>query len=53
VGGPISAAVPGTNWAALRELARSGLAPIGANTFMSSVPLGDGARYLSSGGALG
>ncbi|MGH2686904.1 MAG: hypothetical protein ACRDJP_15680, partial [Actinomycetota bacterium] len=53
VGGPISVAVPGTNWAALRELTRSGLAPAGGNTFMSSVPIGDGARYLSSGGGLG
>ena len=53
VGGPITVAVPGTNWTALRELARFGLTPIGSNTFMSSVPIGDGARYLSSGGALG
>jgi GNAT superfamily N-acetyltransferase len=53
VGGPITIAVPGTNWTALRELVRAGLAPAGSNTFMSSVPIGDGARYLSSGGGLG
>ena len=53
VGGPINVAVPGTNWAALRELTRAGLAPAGTNTFMSSVPIGDASRYLSSGGALG
>jgi GNAT superfamily N-acetyltransferase len=51
--GPITVAVPSTNWTALRELVAAGLRPIGTNTFMSSRPLGDGSRYLSSGGALG
>jgi GNAT superfamily N-acetyltransferase len=46
-------AVPSSNWAALRELIRLGFAPVGSNTFMASRPLGDGSRYISSGGALG
>lgn len=46
-------AVPSSNWAALRELVRLGFRPIGSNTFMSSRPLGDASRYISSGGALG
>ncbi len=45
-------AVPSTNWSALRELIRTGFAPIGSNTFMASRPLGDPTRYISSGGAL-
>jgi GNAT superfamily N-acetyltransferase len=52
-GGPISVAVPSTNWTALRELLGLGLVPTTINTFLASRPLGDGARYLSSGGALG
>ena len=45
-------AVPSTNWPALRELIHQGFRPIGSNTFMASRPLGDTARYISSGGAL-
>lgn len=45
-------AVPSSNWTALRELVRLGFKPIGSNTFMASRPLGDPARYISSGGAL-
>jgi hypothetical protein len=48
----VSVAVPSPNWSALRELIRMGFAPIGSNTFMASRPLGDPARYISSGGAL-
>jgi GNAT superfamily N-acetyltransferase len=51
--GPISLAVPSVNWTALRELVGLGLAPLGSNTFLASRPLGDGTRYISSGGALG
>ena len=51
--GPITVAVPSTNWTAIRELVAVGLRPVGTNTFMSSRSLGDGSRYLSSGGALG
>jgi GNAT superfamily N-acetyltransferase len=51
--GPITVAVPSTNWSALRELVGLGLAPLGSNTFLASRPVGDGSRYLSSGGALG
>jgi GNAT superfamily N-acetyltransferase len=51
--GPITVAVPSVNWSALRELVGLGLAPLGSNTFLASRPLGDGARYISSGGALG
>jgi hypothetical protein len=46
-------AVPSTNWTALRQLIGAGFRPIGSNTFMASRPLGDPARYVSSGGALG
>jgi hypothetical protein len=53
VGGPVTVVVPSVNWTALRELVRLGMSPLGATTFMTSVPLGDGARYLSSGGSLG
>jgi GNAT superfamily N-acetyltransferase len=53
VGGPVTVVVPSVNWSALRELIRLGMRPIGSNTFMSSVPLGDATRYLSSGGGLG
>jgi GNAT superfamily N-acetyltransferase len=53
VPGPITVAVPSSNWTALRELVRVGCVPTGWNTFLASRPLGDGARYLSSGGALG
>jgi ribosomal protein S18 acetylase RimI-like enzyme len=52
-GGPVTLTVPSTNWAALRELVRLGFGPVGSNTFMSNRPIGDGSRYLSSGGALG
>jgi GNAT superfamily N-acetyltransferase len=52
-GGAMTFAVPSTNWSALRELTREGLFPAGSNTFMSSRPLPDAGRYLSSGGALG
>lgn len=52
VGGPITVAVPSSNWTALRELTGAGLSPVGTNTFLASRDLGDGARYLSSGGAL-
>ncbi len=47
-----SVAVPSSNWTALRELTRLGFTPMGSNTFMASRPLGDVARYISSGGAL-
>jgi hypothetical protein len=50
--GPITVAVPSVNWSALRELIGLGLAPLGTNTFLASRPLGDGTRYISSGGAL-
>jgi GNAT superfamily N-acetyltransferase len=50
--GPVTFAVPSTNWSALRELVREGFSPLGANTFMASRPLPDGSRYLSSGGGL-
>jgi GNAT superfamily N-acetyltransferase len=52
-GGPIRVAVPSTNWTALRELLGLGLTPAMTNTFLASRPMGNGARYLSSGGALG
>ena len=52
-GGPVTFTIPSTNWAALSELVRAGFAPFGSTTFMASRPLGDGARYLSGGGALG
>jgi GNAT superfamily N-acetyltransferase len=52
-GGPISVAVPSSNWTALRELVGLGLAPATTNTFLASRPIGDASRYLSSGGALG
>lgn len=51
--GRVTVSVPSTNWSALRELVRLGLAPTGSNTFMASRPLGDPSRYISSGGALG
>jgi GNAT superfamily N-acetyltransferase len=51
--GPITVAVPSTNWSALNELIRLGFRPSGSNTFMASRPLSDGSRYLSSGGSLG
>jgi GNAT superfamily N-acetyltransferase len=51
-GGSMTVAVPSTNWTALRELTRKGFVPSGSNTFMSSRPLPDASRYLSSGGAL-
>jgi GNAT superfamily N-acetyltransferase len=44
--------VPSSNWPALRELIRGGFRPIGSNTFMTSRPIGDASRYISSGGAL-
>jgi GNAT superfamily N-acetyltransferase len=50
---PIAAAVPSTNWSALRAAVAEGLVPVTTSTFMASRPLGDGTRYLSSGGALG
>lgn len=50
--GSMTVAVPSTNWTALRELTREGFVPSGSNTFMSSRPLPDASRYLSSGGAL-
>lgn len=49
----VTVAIPSSNWAALRELVRLGLKPTGSNMFMSSRPLGDASRYISSGGALG
>jgi hypothetical protein len=52
-GGPITVAVPSANWTALRELLGLGLIPTTVNTFLASRHLGGGARYLSSGGALG
>jgi GNAT superfamily N-acetyltransferase len=52
-GGPVTFAVPSTNWTGLKELVRAGFAPFGTTTFMASRPLADGTRYLSSGGALG
>ena len=52
-GGPVTVTVPSTNWSALRELVRLGFGPVGSNTFMANRPIGDGSRYLSSGGALG
>jgi GNAT superfamily N-acetyltransferase len=51
-GGPVTFAVPSANWAALGELVRDGLSPLGSNTFMGSRPMPDGSRYLSSGGGL-
>jgi GNAT superfamily N-acetyltransferase len=51
-GGPVTVAVPSVNWSAIGELVRLGFAPMGSNLFMASRPLGDGSRYLSSGGAL-
>lgn len=45
--------VPSSNWSALRELTGLGFRPIGSNTYMSSRPIGDASRYLSSGGGLG
>lgn len=51
--GAVTFAVPSTNWTALRELVREGSAPVASNLFMSSRPLPDGSRYLSSGGGLG
>jgi GNAT superfamily N-acetyltransferase len=53
VDGAFSAVVPSVNWSALRELVRLGMRPVGSNTFMASVPIGDATRYLSSGGGLG
>jgi GNAT superfamily N-acetyltransferase len=53
VDGPVTVAVPSTNWSALNELIRLGFRPSGTNTFMASRPLPDGSRYLSSGGSLG
>lgn len=50
--GPVTFAVPSTNWSALRELVREGFSPFGTNTFMASRPMPDGSRYLSSGGGL-
>jgi GNAT superfamily N-acetyltransferase len=52
VDGPASFGVPSTNWAALRDLAREGFAPLGSSLFLASRPIADGSRYLSSGGAL-
>lgn len=52
-GGSAMVAVPSNNWAALKALAAVGFSPGGSSTFMASRPLGDGSRYLSSGGALG
>jgi GNAT superfamily N-acetyltransferase len=52
-GTSLLAAVPSTNWTALRELVGLGLAPVMTNTFHASRPLSDGARYIASGGALG
>jgi GNAT superfamily N-acetyltransferase len=52
VPGPMTVAVPSSNWTALRELVGLGCVPTGWNTFLASRPLGDGTRYLSSGGAL-
>lgn len=52
-GGPVTFSVPSSNWVALSDLVRAGFAPFGSTTFMASRPLGDGARYLSGGGALG
>jgi GNAT superfamily N-acetyltransferase len=51
--GPVTFAVPSANWAALRELVGLGFVPTGSNGFLASRPIGDGSRYLSSGGALG
>jgi hypothetical protein len=51
-GGAITVAVPSVNWTAMREIVRAGLVPIGSNVFLASRPLGDGTRYVSSGGAL-
>jgi GNAT superfamily N-acetyltransferase len=51
-GGEATFAVPSTNWAALGDLVRAGLSPLGSNTFMASRPMPDGSRYLSSGGGL-
>ena len=48
----VTVAVPDANWSALRELTRAGFVPLGSNTFMTSRPLGDPSRYLSSGGGL-
>lgn len=53
IGGPVTVSVPSTNWTTLRELVGIGCAPAGSNTFLASRPLGDGTRYISSGGALG
>ena len=53
VDGPVTVVVPSVNWSAIRELTRLGMKPGGSNTFMSSAPLGDATRYLSSGGGLG
>lgn len=51
--GPVTMAVPSANWSALRELVNLGFVPTGSNGFLASRPIGDGTRYLSSGGALG
>jgi GNAT superfamily N-acetyltransferase len=53
IGGPVTVSVPSSNWTALRELVGAGCAPTAWNTFLASRALGDGTRYLSSGGALG
>jgi GNAT superfamily N-acetyltransferase len=52
-GGPVTFAVPSVNWSALGELVSLGFVPTGSNGFLASRPIGDGSRYLSSGGALG
>lgn len=51
--GPVTVAVPSTNWSALNELVRLGFRFSVANTFMASRALPNGSRYLSSGGSLG
>ena len=51
-GTKVTVAIPSSNWSALVELVRLGFRPTGSNMFMSSRPLGDATRYISSGGAL-
>jgi len=48
----VSIVVPATNWAALQEVTRLGLRFVSRTVFMASRAMPDGARYLSSGGAL-
>lgn len=50
--GRVTLVVPTTNWAALQEVTRLRLRLVSRTVFMASRAMPDGARYLSSGGAL-